>query len=99
MSYYDRLRQGYLRSLQGYESADRTTRAPQLASLTYDDVLQERVAFGTPKDVVAKLRLLQQSVGLSGIIMEPNVGGGLRPQLVTHSMTLFADEVAPALLA
>jgi len=99
MPYYDRLRQGYLRSLQGYESADRTTRAAQLASLTYDDVLQERVAFGTPKDVVAKLRLLQQSVGLSGIIMEPNVGGGLRPELVTHSMTLFADAVAPALLA
>lgn len=97
MPYYERLRQGYLRSLQGYESAERTARAEQLASLTYDEVLQERVAFGTPKEVVDQLGQLQASVGLSGIIMEPNVGGGLSPELVTRSMTLFVDEVAPAL--
>jgi alkanesulfonate monooxygenase SsuD/methylene tetrahydromethanopterin reductase-like flavin-dependent oxidoreductase (luciferase family) len=97
MLYYDRLRQGYLRSLQGYESAERTTRAAQLATLTYDEVLQERVVFGTPKEVTERLCALQQAVGLSGIIIEPNVGGGLHPELVAHSMALFAHEVAPRL--
>jgi alkanesulfonate monooxygenase SsuD/methylene tetrahydromethanopterin reductase-like flavin-dependent oxidoreductase (luciferase family) len=97
MRYYDRLRQGYLRSLQGYESAERTARAAQLAALTYDEVLQERVVFGTPKEVAERLCALQQAVGLSGIIIEPNVGGGLPPELIAHSMALFAYEVAPHL--
>jgi alkanesulfonate monooxygenase SsuD/methylene tetrahydromethanopterin reductase-like flavin-dependent oxidoreductase (luciferase family) len=97
MPYYERLRQGYLRSPQRFESAARTTRAAQLASLTYEEVLQERVVFGTPKHVAARLRTLQQALGLSGIIIEPNIGGGIAPDLVAHSMDLFAQEVAPRL--
>jgi len=97
MPYYERLRQGYLRSPQGFESAERTVRAAQLATLTYEEVLQERVVFGTPRHVADRLRTLQQAVGLSGIIIEPNVGGGISPDLVAHSMRLFAQEVAPQL--
>ena len=97
MPYYERLRQGYLRSLQGFESAERTVRAAQLATLTYEEVLQERVVFGTPRHVVDRLRTLQQAVGLSGIIIEPNVGGGIPPDLVARSMRLFTQEVAPQL--
>jgi alkanesulfonate monooxygenase SsuD/methylene tetrahydromethanopterin reductase-like flavin-dependent oxidoreductase (luciferase family) len=97
MPYYERLRQGYLRSPQGFESAERTVRAAQLATLTYEEVLQERVVFGTPRHVADRLRTLQQAVGLSGIIIEPNVGAGLSPDLVAHSMRLFAQEVAPQL--
>jgi alkanesulfonate monooxygenase SsuD/methylene tetrahydromethanopterin reductase-like flavin-dependent oxidoreductase (luciferase family) len=97
MPYYERLRQGYLRSPQRYESAERTTRAAQLATLTYEQVLQERAVFGTPEHVTARLRTLQQALGLSGIIIEPNIGGGIRPDLVARSMQLFAQEVAPCL--
>jgi alkanesulfonate monooxygenase SsuD/methylene tetrahydromethanopterin reductase-like flavin-dependent oxidoreductase (luciferase family) len=97
MAYYERLRQGYLRSTQRFESSERTTRAAQLATLTYAEVLQERVVFGTPAHVAQRLRTLQQAVGLSGIIMEPNVGGGISPALVARSMELFAQEVAPQL--
>jgi len=97
MPYYERLRQGYLRSPQRFESAERTTRAAQLATLTYEEVLQERVVFGTPGHVTTRLRALQQTLGLSGIIIEPNIGGGIPPDLVAHSMDLFAQEVAPHL--
>src|SRR5918996_2823775 len=41
MPHYERLRQGYLRSTQRFQSAERTARAAQLASLTYAEVLQE----------------------------------------------------------
>ena len=37
MSYYERLRQSYLRSAQQLESAERTAQAAQLATLTYED--------------------------------------------------------------
>lgn len=97
MPYYERLRQGYLRSTQGFESAERTARAAQLATLTYEEVLQERVVFGTPRHVAERLRALQHAVGLSGIIIEPNVGGGMPPELVARSMGLFAQDVAPHL--
>jgi alkanesulfonate monooxygenase SsuD/methylene tetrahydromethanopterin reductase-like flavin-dependent oxidoreductase (luciferase family) len=97
MPYYERLRQGYLRSTQGFESAERATRAVQLTTLTYEEVLQERVVFGTPGQVVARLRALQHAVGLSGIIIEPNIGGDIPPPLVARSLDLFSQEVAPQL--
>jgi alkanesulfonate monooxygenase SsuD/methylene tetrahydromethanopterin reductase-like flavin-dependent oxidoreductase (luciferase family) len=97
MPYYERLRQGYLRSTRGFESAERTVRAAQLATLTYAEVLQERVVFGTPQHVAQRLRALQQTLGLSGIIIEPSIGGGIPPTLVARSMDLFAYEVAPLL--
>ena len=97
MPYYERLRQGYLRSSQGFESAERATRAVQLRTLTYEEILQERVVFGTPTQVVARLRTLQRAVGLSGIIIEPNIGGDISPALVAHSLDLFVQEVAPQL--
>jgi alkanesulfonate monooxygenase SsuD/methylene tetrahydromethanopterin reductase-like flavin-dependent oxidoreductase (luciferase family) len=95
--YYERLRQGYLRSAERFEGAERTARAAQLASLTYEEVLRERVVFGTPRHVAGRLRTLQQALGLSGIIVEPNVGGGMSSELVTRSMRLFAQEVVPHL--
>jgi alkanesulfonate monooxygenase SsuD/methylene tetrahydromethanopterin reductase-like flavin-dependent oxidoreductase (luciferase family) len=97
MPYYERLRQGYLRSPQRFESTERIARAAQLATLTYEEVLQERVVFGTPSHVMARLRALQQTLGLAGIIIEPNIGGGIALDLVARSMDLFTHEVAPRL--
>jgi alkanesulfonate monooxygenase SsuD/methylene tetrahydromethanopterin reductase-like flavin-dependent oxidoreductase (luciferase family) len=97
MPYYERVRQAYLRSAQTFENPARAARAARLATLTYADVLQTRVVFGTPTLVTARLSTLRQEVGLSGIIMEPNVGGRIPHELLLHSMRLFAQEVAPSL--
>jgi alkanesulfonate monooxygenase SsuD/methylene tetrahydromethanopterin reductase-like flavin-dependent oxidoreductase (luciferase family) len=97
MPYYERLRQGYLRSARGFESAERATRGAQLTTLTYEEVLRERVVFGTPGQVVGRLRTLQHALGLSGIIIEPDVGGDIPPALVARSLDLFVQEVAPQL--
>ena len=71
--------------------------AAQLASLTYVEVLQERVVFGTPEHGAQQLRYLQQTLGLAGIIVEPNVGGDMPSELIARSMGLFAQEVEPQL--
>ena len=99
MPYYERLRLGYLQNTQQYEGRERTARAVELATLTYEEVLKERVVFGTPKQVVERLRHLQQALGLSGVIIEPNVGGIIPPKRVAHSMKLFTQDVAPELRA
>lgn len=97
MPYYERLRLGYLQNAQQFEGRERTARAAQLATLTYEELLRERVVFGTPKQVRERLCALQQALGLSGIIIEPNVGGVIPPELVDHSIELFTQEVTPDL--
>lgn len=76
---------------------DRRERAQRLSQVTYDDLLRDRVAYGTPDMVVERLRQLQQELGLSGVIAEPNVGGRIPLDRVFHSMRLYAQEVAPRL--
>jgi alkanesulfonate monooxygenase SsuD/methylene tetrahydromethanopterin reductase-like flavin-dependent oxidoreductase (luciferase family) len=97
MPYYERLRQGYLRNAQSYEGATRAARAAQLAALTYEDLLQERVVFGTPSSVTDRLCALQQSLDLAGFIIEPNVGALIPPERVARSMDLFVHKVVPQL--
>ena len=78
-------------------SEERRERAERLARVTYDDLLQDRLAYGSPDTVVAKLLTLKERLGLDGIIMEPNVGGGLPQERILNSVRLFAEEVAPRL--
>jgi alkanesulfonate monooxygenase SsuD/methylene tetrahydromethanopterin reductase-like flavin-dependent oxidoreductase (luciferase family) len=78
-------------------SEERAERAERLSQLTYDDVLRDRVAYGTPDMVVDRLRHLRDVLGLSGVIMESNVGGRIPLDRVLDSIRLYAQEVAPRL--
>jgi alkanesulfonate monooxygenase SsuD/methylene tetrahydromethanopterin reductase-like flavin-dependent oxidoreductase (luciferase family) len=72
-------------------------RSERLSALGYDGLLQGRLAYGTPDMVATRLRDLRETLGLSGIIMEPNVGGHIPSELVFRSVRLFAREVVPQL--
>jgi alkanesulfonate monooxygenase SsuD/methylene tetrahydromethanopterin reductase-like flavin-dependent oxidoreductase (luciferase family) len=78
---------------------ERVERAQRLSAVSYDDLLRGRLAYGTPEAVVERLRQLQETLGLSGVLMEPNVGGHIPRELVFRSIRLFAQEVAPKLRA
>ena len=78
-------------------SEERLERAERLNNITYDDLLRDRLAYGSPETVVKKLKHLIDTLGLSGVIMESNVGGAVSPEQVLHSIQLYAQEVAPAL--
>jgi alkanesulfonate monooxygenase SsuD/methylene tetrahydromethanopterin reductase-like flavin-dependent oxidoreductase (luciferase family) len=78
-------------------SEERAERAERLSQLTYDDVLRDRVAYGTPDMVVDRLRHLRDVLGVSGVIMESNVGGRIPLDRVLNSIRLYAQEVAPRL--
>lgn len=80
-------------------SEERVERAERLSHVTYDDLLRDRVAYGTPDMVVERLRQLQKTLGLSGVIMESNVGGRIPLDRVLNSIRLYAQEVAPQLRA
>ena len=65
--------------------------------MTYDEILRDRVAYGTPDMVVDRLRQLRDELGLSGVIAESNVGGRIPLDQVLTSIHLYAEEVAPRL--
>lgn len=81
----------------GAGPADRRRfQAERMASLTYDDILEKKVAFGTPSGVIERLRHLRDELGLDGIVAELNPGGRIPLDLETRSLELLAREVVPA---
>ena len=99
---YSRERRAYIKSNVGAfaesaEHEERTDRAGRLADVTYEELLETRLAYGSPEVVASRLAELREELGLSGIIIEPNVGGRTPQPQVLDSLRLFATEVAPRL--
>jgi len=74
----------------------RSALAERMASLSYEDILQRKVVFGTPARVIARLAELREALGLDGIVAELNPGGRIPPELETRSLELLTHEVMPA---
>jgi alkanesulfonate monooxygenase SsuD/methylene tetrahydromethanopterin reductase-like flavin-dependent oxidoreductase (luciferase family) len=97
MSFYNRIRQGLLQTAGTFGGELRAQRAQNLANLTYESALQDRLVYGTPDAVANRLQELRDELGLSGVLMEPNVGGLMPPERLDNSIRLFGQAVAPQL--
>jgi alkanesulfonate monooxygenase SsuD/methylene tetrahydromethanopterin reductase-like flavin-dependent oxidoreductase (luciferase family) len=88
------------RSAVGRAGAGPTERrrfqAERMASLSYDDILARKVAFGTADGVIERLAHLRDELGLDGIVAELNPGGRIAPELETRSLQILTHEVMPA---
>ena len=73
----------------------RDQRLQRLENLTYDEALQGQVLIGTPASVIARLRDLQDELGLDGILAELNTGGLIPHAKVMSAMRLLCAEVMP----
>jgi len=80
----------------GADRDERAARAQHLASLTWQQVLEEKVAAGTPEMVADRLQMLREELGLSGVVAEFNAGEKLPAEAVAASLRLFCERVAPA---
>jgi len=90
--------EGYASRSQGAGSVEeRAEFARRIAASGYDDLLRTRLAYGTPDAVARRLAELRDELGLSGFLLEANVGGAIPPDRVMNSLRLFAQQVAPAL--
>ena len=76
---------------------ERRERYQRLSTITYDDLLRDRLAYGTPAAVAKQLKEITEELQLSGIIAETNVGGLIPSDRVKNSIDLFAKEVVPQL--
>jgi alkanesulfonate monooxygenase SsuD/methylene tetrahydromethanopterin reductase-like flavin-dependent oxidoreductase (luciferase family) len=74
----------------------RRFQAERMGSLSYDDVLTKKVAFGTAAGVIDRLTYLRDELGLDGVVAELNPGGRIPPELETRSLQILTHEVMPA---
>jgi alkanesulfonate monooxygenase SsuD/methylene tetrahydromethanopterin reductase-like flavin-dependent oxidoreductase (luciferase family) len=82
----------------GAGPADRRRfQAERMARLSYDDILERKVAFGTAPALIERLTSLREALGLDGFVAEPNPGGLIPPELEMRSLKILAEEVLPAL--
>jgi alkanesulfonate monooxygenase SsuD/methylene tetrahydromethanopterin reductase-like flavin-dependent oxidoreductase (luciferase family) len=72
-------------------------RLEEVTTMSYDDILEKRVAFGTAPALVERLGTLGEDLGLSGMIAELNHGGLLGMEPMLRTLRIFADDVIPAL--
>ena len=87
----------YSRGRQGADvSAGRQARYERLVNSTYEDLLETRVVFGSPEQVIDRLHEFKDMLGVSGITAELNPGGFLPKEAVQRSLRLMTEEVMPA---
>ena len=75
------------------ETASRMRRT---ATLSYEEILKQRVMYGTPEAVVGRLHDLQETLGITGVVMEVNYGGQVPNDCLVRCIRLLAEKVIPA---
>ena len=74
----------------------RQARAERLSTLTFDEILHTKVAFGTAPALIDRLSQLQEELGLNGVVAELNAGSRIPAERVKQSLHILTHEVMPA---
>ena len=74
----------------------RQARAERMSSLTYEEILHTKVAFGTAAGLIDRLSQMQEELGLDGVVAELDAGGQNTPEQVKRSLQILTHEVMPA---
>jgi alkanesulfonate monooxygenase SsuD/methylene tetrahydromethanopterin reductase-like flavin-dependent oxidoreductase (luciferase family) len=77
-------------------SAERSNTAAKLSALSYDDILRDRVAFGTADRLIDRVNQWREVLGIDGITAEMNAGGMLSEAQVKNSLRIITRDVIPA---
>ena len=70
-------------------------RADRLASLSYEDMLETKIAFGTAEGLVDRFTQLKEELGLDGVVAELNAGGLIPEERVLRSLRIMTEKVMP----
>ena len=80
----------------GGDASLRQGRADRLATMSYEEMLETKVAFGTGESLIDRFGLLREELGLDGIVAELNAGGLIPEKAVTRSLRIITEQVMPA---
>ena len=79
----------------GEVALQRLKRVERLEALTFDEALATQVICGTPDSFTARLKEVQEEIGLDGILAELNCGGKIPHEGVMRALQLLCEEVKP----
>ncbi len=71
-------------------------RLEQLTQLSYESILETRVAVGTAPALVERLGALREELGLTGLVAELNPGGLMPLERMQRTLRILTHEVIPA---
>ncbi|HEU5320254.1 MAG TPA: hypothetical protein VFX28_05600, partial [Methylomirabilota bacterium] len=80
----------------GGAAATLDAEADRIARLSYAEILETRVAFGTAAGLIARLTELRESLELDGVVAELNPGGLLSLEQMQRTLRALTHEVMPA---
>ncbi|MAF38057.1 MAG: hypothetical protein CL696_04105 [Chloroflexi bacterium] len=70
-------------------------RADRLAALSYEEMLETKIAFGTAESLVDRFTQLKEELGLDGVVAELNAGGLIPEERVLRSLRIVTEKVMP----
>jgi alkanesulfonate monooxygenase SsuD/methylene tetrahydromethanopterin reductase-like flavin-dependent oxidoreductase (luciferase family) len=79
--------------LEGSPNARRRAELKTVRSITYEEVLRDKVVVGSPERVTDRLLQLRDELGIDGILAELNFGGSIPPELMMRSLRLLLEKV------
>ena len=74
---------------------DSLRRVERLEALTYEEALATQVLIDEPDGFTARLREVDEEIGLDGILAELNCGGKIPQDRVLNALRLLCEEVKP----
>jgi alkanesulfonate monooxygenase SsuD/methylene tetrahydromethanopterin reductase-like flavin-dependent oxidoreductase (luciferase family) len=84
--------------LEGSPNKRRRAELEDVRTITYADVLRDKVVVGSPEYVADRLRQLQEELGIDGILAELNFGGTVPAAWMMQSLRLLCEEARPRLV-
>src|SRR5690348_13326441 len=79
----------------GEVAVQRLKRVERLEALTYEEALATQVIIDEPQGFAARLREVEEEIGLDGILAELNCGGQIPQDRVLNALRLLCEEVKP----
>jgi alkanesulfonate monooxygenase SsuD/methylene tetrahydromethanopterin reductase-like flavin-dependent oxidoreductase (luciferase family) len=71
-------------------------RVERLAGLSYEQILAERVAFGSAAGLIDRFARLREELSLDGVVAELDAGGLIPAERVKRSLSILTQQVMPA---
>ena len=81
--------------LEGSPNARRRAELETVRTITYEEVLRDKVVVGGPERVTDQLFALRETLGLDGILAELNFGSKMPAEPMMRSLQLLCDKVMP----
>jgi alkanesulfonate monooxygenase SsuD/methylene tetrahydromethanopterin reductase-like flavin-dependent oxidoreductase (luciferase family) len=97
MNFYRMLRDDTYRLFKGTIPPEHRARVQRYETVNYQEFYDDLAIYGTPEEVLAKIRWAQNETGFDNLLCWMNCGSRLSHEQVQRSMRLFAEEVMPAL--